>query len=143
MMLSSVRVTSRNDPTRTISIASIFATSISPRLRLSLTSYGARYRSPSLVKVSARLGTEMLTRTRVVSGDAVAKEEIFPTKVTGPGAAMSPICRESSLTSGATVPGAGSALGLGSELTFEPAELHPLTTAVPRRNNPKQDLREI
>ena len=75
MMLSSVRVTSRNEPTRTISIALIFATSRSPRLRLSLTSYGARYRSPSLVKVRARFGTEMLTRTRVVSGNAVAKEE--------------------------------------------------------------------
>jgi len=39
------------------------------------------------------LGTDMLTRRSVVSGDVVAKEEIFPTKVTGPGAAMSPICR--------------------------------------------------
>jgi hypothetical protein len=85
----------------------------------------------------------MLTRRRVVSGIVVAKEEIFPTKVTGPEAAMSPISRYSSLTSGATVPGGGSALGLGLELTFEPAELHPLMTADPRRSSPEQDLREI
>jgi hypothetical protein len=43
--------------------------------------------------VSERFGTEMLTRRRVVSGNAVAKEEIFPTKDTGPAAAMSPIPR--------------------------------------------------
>jgi hypothetical protein len=36
---------------------------------------------------------EILVRTRVVSGDGLAKEEIRPTKARGLGAASSPICR--------------------------------------------------
>jgi hypothetical protein len=35
----------------------------------------------------------MLTSTRVVSGKALAKEEIFPTNDTGAGAANNPISR--------------------------------------------------
>ena len=44
------------------------------------TSYGARYRSPSLVNVSARLGTEMLARTSVVSGVGAGKRRNLPYK---------------------------------------------------------------
>ena len=55
--------------------------------------YGARYRSPSLVNVRARFGIEMLASRSVVSGDALAKEERFPTNESGLGAASNPICR--------------------------------------------------
>ena len=41
----------------------------------------------------ARFGIEMLTRTSVVSGVLVAKDATLPTKASGFGAAISPICR--------------------------------------------------
>jgi len=57
--------------------------------------------------VSARLGTDMLARTSVVSGCLLANEEIFPTNDSGSGAASRPMRRYNSLTSDVAAPLSG------------------------------------
>ena len=88
------------------------------------------------------MGSEMLTRTSVVSGDRLANDVTFPTNATGPGAAMSPIWRYSSLTSGAGVPAAGSTLGFGAELPPVAVVelLHAIMSAAPVRRKPEKIL---
>jgi len=82
----------------------------------------------------------MLTSSSVVSGDLLANAEILPTKATGPGAAIKPICRYNSLISGAGVPAGGSTRGFGSELVPDVALLQAIATAAPMRREPKQIL---
>src|SRR5437868_14728807 len=82
----------------------------------------------------------MLTSSSVVSGDLLANAEILPTKATGPGAAIKPICRYNSLISGLGVPAGGSTRGFGSELVHDVGLLQVIATAARVRREPNQLL---
>src|SRR6478735_3719837 len=82
----------------------------------------------------------MLTRRSVVSGFLPAKAEILPTNATGLGAAIRPIWRYSSLTSGACSPALGRTRGSGAGVGCAagvPPVLHPIA-----RTDPTSDMAE-
>src|SRR5438105_5862858 len=80
----------------------------------------------------------MPTSKSVVSGDLLAKAEIFPTNATGPGAASSPIWRYRSLMSGAAVPAGASTRGFGSSLLRDVVELLQPMATDPPNSRPKK-----